>query len=202
MEVKISLNETDQRIRPGMFITIKIVTEKKDDVVKIPVDCAVKRFGEDYVFVLNSAMPSGLSGDIIKNKLIKNLDIDNAFVLLDSCGIDTSKLKEEKKKNKKNPKIDEVITKKMTALIDAKKNYSIDSSDKSKLRDILNTAGYFTVEKRKIKPGIQIDEKLEVIEGLSPGEEIVVRGQTLLEDKTRVKIIDRIEPLSQDDMID
>ncbi|MBN2509064.1 MAG: efflux RND transporter periplasmic adaptor subunit [Spirochaetales bacterium] len=59
-----------------------------------------------------------------------------------------------------------------------------------------------SVERRKVTPGVQIDNKLEVTEGLSGGEEVVVRGQTLLEDKAQVKVIDRLEPLSAADTIE
>ena len=41
------------------------------------------------------------------------------------------------------------------------------------------------VEAREIVPGIQIDNKLEVTQGLAPGEVVVIRGQTLLEDGAR-----------------
>jgi multidrug efflux pump subunit AcrA (membrane-fusion protein) len=59
-----------------------------------------------------------------------------------------------------------------------------------------NGAGGFVVRKRVITPGINIDGVLEVEQGLSPGQEFVVRGQTLLEDGSRVNIIDRTPPLS------
>ncbi len=48
------------------------------------------------------------------------------------------------------------------------------------------------VEKRKVTSGIEIDNKLEITEGLEHGEEIVIRGQTLLEDKANVKVIKRV----------
>ena len=58
------------------------------------------------------------------------------------------------------------------------------------------------VEKRKVNPGIEIDNKLEITEGLSPDEEVVIRGQTLLEDKSKVKVIDVIQPLESRDVIE
>jgi multidrug efflux pump subunit AcrA (membrane-fusion protein) len=50
--------------------------------------------------------------------------------------------------------------------------------------------------KRIIIPGILIDGVLEVPDGLAPGEEIVIRGQTLLEDGSRINIVERVAPLS------
>ncbi|MBN1411994.1 MAG: efflux RND transporter periplasmic adaptor subunit [Spirochaetales bacterium] len=119
MEVKLKLNEPDARIKPGMFAKIKIITEKKDSIVKVPAECLVYRYGEYMVFVV--------------------------------------KPEEEE--------------------------------DKA------------TVQQRIVVPGIQIDNKLEIMDGLKTGEEVVVQGQTLLEDKTPVKIINRVEPLSIRDVV-
>lgn len=104
-----------ERIKPGMFAEVKIITQAKEGIVKIPAECMVSRFGKYFVFV---AKEDG------------------------------------------------------------------------------------TVERRNITPGIQIDQKLEVTEGLEAGEEIVIRGQTLLEDGVRVKVIDQVPPLSQADVIE
>jgi hypothetical protein len=39
---------------------------------------------------------------------------------------------------------------------------------------------------------------LEIQHGLAPNEEIVARGQTLLEDGSRINIIEQFAPLSAD----
>lgn len=114
LEIKITLENMDLRVKPGMFAKLKIITEKKEGIVKIPEDCIVKRYGEEFVFVVKS------------------------------------------------------------------ENY---------------------VEKRKIKSGIKIDNKVEIIEGLLPDEEIVFRGQTLLEDGSKIKIVERVQPLFSKDSI-
>ncbi|WP_319475513.1 efflux RND transporter periplasmic adaptor subunit [Marispirochaeta aestuarii] len=57
------------------------------------------------------------------------------------------------------------------------------------------------VEARRIVPGILIDQKLEVVEGLRAGETVVIRGQTLLEDQAKVRIIDEIPGLEEADSI-
>ncbi len=122
MEVKLRLVKDDSRIKTGMFTEIKIITEKKQGIVKIPAECLVKRYGGFYVFVVKES-PAG-SGQS------------------------------------------------------------------------------YEVEQRKVTPGIEIDSKLEIVEGLEPQEEVVIRGQTLLEDKARVKIIERIQPLSETDIVE
>ena len=45
-------------------------------------------------------------------------------------------------------------------------------------------------------PGILIDGVQEIQQGLSPNEEIIVRGQTLLEDGARINVIEQFAPLS------
>ncbi len=59
-----------------------------------------------------------------------------------------------------------------------------------------------TVEKRIVQPGIQIDNKVEIIEGLAPGEKVVYQGQALLSDNSQVKIISEIPPLETVDTIE
>jgi len=56
---------------------------------------------------------------------------------------------------------------------------------------------YNIVRKRAVTPGILIDGVLEIQSGLAPDEEIVTRGQTLLEDGVRVNIIERTAPLQK-----
>lgn len=46
-----------------------------------------------------------------------------------------------------------------------------------------------TVEKRLVKAGIRVDDKREILEGLQDGEQVVVRGQTLLENGTKVNVV-------------
>ena len=111
--LKLALDRQDSRIKTGMFAKIKIITEKKNNIVKIPAQCLIKRYGVYYVFVVN--------GD--------------------------------------------------------------------------------RVEKREVNPGIEIDNKLEVTEGLVPDEVVVIRGQTLLEDNAKVRVVDQIQPLTEEDII-
>jgi membrane fusion protein (multidrug efflux system) len=199
MEVKVGINDIDTRIKPGMFTKVKIITEKKVNVVKIPVDCSVKRFGEDFVFIVKREIPATIKGADLNGRIIKNLNSDDAVFILNACGVETKTIKLPKD----NVMMNEIQSKVLMNLVDIKKDYqlSVNKENLDRLTSVLNSSGFFTVEKRKIKTGVQIDDKLEVTEGLDPGEEIVVRGQTLLEDKTRVKIIDRVEPLSSNDVI-
>lgn len=114
MEVNLDFKRRYDKIKAGMFAEVKIITEKKKNIIKIPADCLVKRYGGYFVFVIK----------------------DSEYV-----------------------------------------------------------------EQRAVTTGILIDNKLEIIKGLKPGEEIVIRGQTLLEDNAKIKIIEQVEPLAVEDAI-
>lgn len=115
LEVKMNLTTYVQKIKPGMFAELKIITEEKSNIVKIPVECLEKRYDSYFVFVVKDGS---------------------------------------------------------------------------------------TAERRNVTPGIQIDEKVEIIEGLEPGETVVIRGQTLLADGSKVKIINEVQPLESDNSIE
>ncbi len=57
------------------------------------------------------------------------------------------------------------------------------------------------VEQREVIPGIEIDNKLEILSGLEPGELIVAQGQNVLEDQAKVRIIETLPPLGAEDII-
>ena len=115
MEVRINVDNAGSKLKAGMFAKVKIITEQKNNIVKIPATAMLNRFGEQYVFVIG-AEPDNLAQKIVK--------------------------------------------------------------------------------KRIVTPGILIDGVLEIQDGLSADEEIVVRGQTLLEDGAWVNIIEQFAPLS------
>ena len=112
MEIRINVRDTRSRLKPGMFAKVKIITERKNNIVKIPATAVINRFGERYIFVVDYSEP------------------DNPIV-----------------------------------------------------------------HKRTIVQGILIDGVLEVSEGLAVDEEIVIRGMSLLEDGSRINIIERLAPL-------
>ena len=115
MEVKINVENRNAQLKSGMFAKVKIVTERKDRIVKLPAGALVQRFGKTYVFTAET-----------------------------------------------------------------------DPADPA-----------FRVARRKeVVPGILVDGVAEIQEGLAPDEEVIIRGQTLLEDGSRINVIDRVAPLS------
>jgi multidrug efflux pump subunit AcrA (membrane-fusion protein) len=117
MEVRVNVSDPAARLKPGMFARVRVITESKDNIVKIPASAVMNRFGERYVYVLD--------------------------------------------KDPEDPDID-------------------------------------IVRRRIIVPGILIDGVMEIQSGLEPYEEVVVRGQTLLDDGSRVNVIERITPLREE----
>jgi multidrug efflux pump subunit AcrA (membrane-fusion protein) len=114
MEVKVGVENTGS-LKAGMFAKVKVITEHKENIVKIPHSALIQRFGEDYVFVAE-ADPQNPGGHIARKKIIV--------------------------------------------------------------------------------PGIIIDGIMEVQQGLSPEDNVIVRGQTLLDDGARVNVISSVTPLS------
>jgi multidrug efflux pump subunit AcrA (membrane-fusion protein) len=114
MEVRVNVDNTRNLLKSGMFAKVRIITETKNNIVKIPAAALAQRFGESYVFVVE-----------------------------------------------------------------------VDPTDPA-----------FRIAKRQlVVPGINIDGVLEIQQGLLPDDEVVVRGQTLLEDGARINVIDRVAPL-------
>ncbi|MCL2765694.1 MAG: efflux RND transporter periplasmic adaptor subunit [Treponema sp.] len=117
MEVRVNVTDPRSMLKPGMFAQVRIITERKDNIVKIPASAVINRFGEQYVYVTE--------------KTGSNAEGEDTYI----------------------------------------------------------------VNKRIITPGILIDGVMEITSGLSSDEEVVVRGQTLLDDGSRVNIIERVTPL-------
>ena len=116
MEVRINVNNADSKLKPGMFAKVRVITQRKNNIVKIPASAVINRFGEQYVYIIE--------------------------------------------KDPEDPDIN-------------------------------------IVKKRVIKPGILIDGVMEITSGLAANEELVMRGQTLLDDGSRVNIIERVMPLGE-----
>lgn len=54
------------------------------------------------------------------------------------------------------------------------------------------------VRKQAVVRGIRVDEKAEIIEGLKEGDEVVVRGQSLLEDASFVQVVSYMDGFTQE----
>jgi RND family efflux transporter MFP subunit len=112
MEIRVNVKNAGSKLKAGMFAKVRIITEQKANIVKIPSSAVVSRFGEQYVFSVDKG---GADGPVARKKVIV--------------------------------------------------------------------------------PGILIDGVLEIQQGIAPDEEIVVRGQTQLEDGSRINIVEQTAPL-------
>jgi multidrug efflux pump subunit AcrA (membrane-fusion protein) len=150
MEVRVNVNNQGSKLKAGMFAKVRIITERKNNIVKIPAQAVINRFGEQYVFVVDELPP------------------DEAQA--------AAALPEEKKggPSARSKKQEAEAAPETTAL----------------------PVKLYAAKKRLITPGILIDGALEVLQGIAPNEEIVIRGQTLLEDGSHINIVDKTAPLS------
>jgi len=114
MEIRVRVNNPGDKLRAGMFANVRLITERREDVVRIPASAMITRFGNQYVYVVE---PDAESPE------------------------------------------------------------------------------FNVARRRSITPGILVDGMLEVQNGLEPNDEVVARGQTLLEDGVRVNVIERLPPI-------
>jgi RND family efflux transporter MFP subunit len=114
MEVRVRVANPDGRMRAGMFANVRLITERKDNVVKIPASAVINRFGGNYVYVVGQ-----------------------------------------------------------------------DPSD----------SDFSVALRRNVELGIQVDGMVEIRSGLDPDDEVVARGQTMLDDGVRVNVIERLTPI-------
>ncbi|MCL1815662.1 MAG: efflux RND transporter periplasmic adaptor subunit [Treponema sp.] len=151
MEVTVNVTNQDNKLKEGMFSKVKLITEQKDNIVKIPASAMIQRFGENYIFVVEEVP----------------LETPNA---------------EEGKKEKG------FFASLFSRFFGKKKE--------AETKEDTPSAKQYIAKKRIVTPGIMIDGILEIRDGLKPGEEFIVKGQTLLNEDAQVNIIERIAPLS------
>ncbi|GHT86003.1 membrane protein [Spirochaetia bacterium] len=52
MEVRVNVENPGSRLKAGMFAKVRIITEEKNNIVKIPGGAMIQRFDESYVFIV------------------------------------------------------------------------------------------------------------------------------------------------------
>ncbi len=76
MEIMLDLTDRDSRIKSGMFSRIKITTSVKNNIVKIPSDCISERFGEKFIFIINS------DGTAEKRTVLEGININDVSEII------------------------------------------------------------------------------------------------------------------------
>jgi len=67
MEVKVNVNNAGSRLKAGMFAKVRVVTERKNNIVKIPAAAVISRFGEQYVFTVDR---SDAENPVVRRRVI------------------------------------------------------------------------------------------------------------------------------------
>ncbi len=57
-------------------------------------------------------------------------------------------------------------------------------------------SGQSVARRQVVTPGIRVDDKIEILSGVKAGDEVVARGQTLLEEGSLLNVVSRLEPIS------
>ena len=133
MEVKVNVDNPGAKLKAGMFAKVKVITERKNNIVKIPSHAMIQRFGDSYVFVVEELPPQEASpaeAAAAAEKAPEKTGLAGLF----------GKKREEAAPVENTP-----------------------------------PAKQYAARKRIIKPGILIDQILEVQEGLGAEEEIIIR---------------------------
>jgi multidrug efflux pump subunit AcrA (membrane-fusion protein) len=150
MEVKVNVDNPGAKLKAGMFAKVKVITERKDNIVKIPSSAMIQRFGESYVFVIEELPPEEAAA------AAENVPEKKGFF----------------------------------ASLFGKKQEAAEPERAAP------PAKQYAARKRIVKPGILIDQTLEIQEGLGADEEVIIRGQTLLDDGARVNVVERVQSLN------
>lgn len=80
LEVKLSISDPESLLKAGMFAKVKLLTEKKDAIVKVPSDCVLERFGHIFVYVLDGEM-------VRKQAVTKGIEIDDYTEIVEGVQI-------------------------------------------------------------------------------------------------------------------
>jgi len=64
MMIKMDIVKRDKRIKAGMYAKISLITQEKKNILRIPTDCIISRFGETFVFALEGE-------DRVSKRLVK-----------------------------------------------------------------------------------------------------------------------------------
>ena len=76
MEVRVNVSDPRGRLRAGMFAKVRIITERKNNVVKIPSSALISRFGEQYVYVVENDEENPDHTIAVKRIVVPGINID------------------------------------------------------------------------------------------------------------------------------
>ena len=116
MEIRVRVENPGNRLKAGMFANVRLITQSRNDVIKVPASAVVSRMGGQYVFVVAP-------------------DPDNS-------------------------------------------TFSI-------------------AQRRTVVTGISTEGITEIQSGIAADDEVIVRGQSLLEDGVRINVVERAQSVEE-----
>jgi multidrug efflux pump subunit AcrA (membrane-fusion protein) len=69
MEVRVNVANSGSRLKAGMFAKVRVITERRNNIVKVPAAAMIQRFGENYVFAVEQD-PAHAGGFIARRKAV------------------------------------------------------------------------------------------------------------------------------------
>ncbi len=76
LEIKLNVPGGQDKIKPGMYAEIRLTTEEKDSVVKIPADSVLRRLGEVFVYVVKD-------GKALKKIIVPGITLGGVVEIID-----------------------------------------------------------------------------------------------------------------------
>ena len=76
LEIKLDVPRGQENIKPGMYAEIRLTTDEKDSVVKIPADSVLRRLGEVFVFVVED-------GKAVKKIVVPGITLGGVVEIID-----------------------------------------------------------------------------------------------------------------------
>ncbi len=74
--IKMDIPGGQDKAKPGMYAEIRLTTDEKDDVVKIPADTVLRRLGEIFVYVVNDERAE-------KRTVVPGITLGNVVEIID-----------------------------------------------------------------------------------------------------------------------
>jgi multidrug efflux pump subunit AcrA (membrane-fusion protein) len=207
MEVKIKPVRIDPRIKPGMFAKLRIITERKRNIVKIPDECVITRLGQSFIFVVDDTLPNSIDKRIFQDFILDKIQNREDETDGEDKKQEDKKQEDKKQKNKKQENQEDKKFVEGLYLYNESENIyvmktDITDAEKDRYKTILDSIKYMRVKKVIVKLGIQTNSQQEITSGLNANQSVVQRGQTRLEDGSFIRIMDTISPLDPKDVVD
>ena len=79
MEVRVNVRNADSKLKAGMFAKVRIITERKSSIVKIPASAMLSRFGEQYVYVVDKDSENPEQDVVRKRDITPGILIDGVL---------------------------------------------------------------------------------------------------------------------------